>query len=61
MVRLSMGALARKVLNDGEGAIEGISGRVGSAVDMCEFKLRDGTVYTYGRLAHGQIGGAGIR
>ncbi|CAJ1423859.1 unnamed protein product [Effrenium voratum] len=44
-----VGTYLEKVLNDGEGAIEGISGRVGSAVDMCEFKLRDGTVYTYGQ------------
>lgn len=31
-----------------EGSVECISGRVGSAVDSCVIKLRDGTTYSYG-------------
>mmetsp|Transcript_27948 Transcript_27948/g.65017 ORF Transcript_27948/g.65017 Transcript_27948/m.65017 type:complete len:651 (+) Transcript_27948:44-1996(+) len=43
-----VGIHLEKVTAEKEGAIEQISGRVGSAVDVCEFKLRDGTVHTYG-------------
>ena len=35
-------------MDENQGAVECISGRVGSAVDSCEMKLRDGTTYCYG-------------
>jgi len=43
-----VGIHLEKVTTESLGAIEQISGRVGTAVDICEFKLRDGTVCTYG-------------
>ena len=39
---------APRKVEENQGAVECISGRVGSAVDSCEMKLRDGTTYCYG-------------
>lgn len=40
-----------------EGSVECISGRVGSAVDSCVIKLRDGTTYSYGEPGGDMIRG----
>lgn len=51
-----MGVFLEKV-DENRGAVECLTGRVGSAVDSCELKLRDGTTYSYGESGGDMIRG----